>query len=248
MQTALLIFATSLVATALSAVSGGGAGVINIPVMLALGIPFNLASAAQKAAAACWVLRASYNYLRGQAVDWRFIVVFSGLGLIGAYWGVLAILAISQRHLEIIVGVLILLFVAYFLIRKDAGLLKRPVASKSKSAVSYLTALPLGFYESFFGSGNGILFAAVAVDTRGFDLMEALGYYFVIAFAWDLFAFLLFAYKGYLDAKVFIPLAVGAILGGEIGTRYAKYKGNRFVRVTFVVIGTLLGCKLLLGF
>ena len=243
-----IIFVTSLIATALSAMSGGGAGVINIPVMLALGISFPVASAAQKAAAAFWVLPASYNYLRDKKIKWRFLLIFSALGLIGVYGGVVSILAISQRNLEIIVGVLILILVTYVFFKKDVGLREKPITSKFRHALAYASSLVLGFYESFFGSGNGVLFSVVTFETQGFDFIDALGYYFAIAFAWDTFAVILFASKGYFSWSVVAPMVLGAIIGGYLGSKYAKYKGNKFIKFMFVTIGAILGLKLLIGF
>lgn len=242
-----VIFVTSLIATALSAMSGGGAGAINIPVMLALGVSFPAASAAQKAAAAFWVLPASYNYLRDKKIEWRFLLIFSAVGLIGVYGGVMSILAISQRNLEITVGVLILILVAYVFFKKEAGLRETPITSSVRHALAYGSALILGFYESFFGSGNGVLFSVVAFQTRGFDFIEALGYYFAIAFAWDVFAVILFASNGYFSWSVVAPMVLGAVIGGYLGSRYAKYKGNKFIKFMFVGVGTILGLKLLTG-
>ena len=247
MITASIIFLTALIATALSAMSGGGASVINIPVMLALGIPFPLATATQKLSSMLWVLPAAYNYLRDRKVDWLFLLLFSVIGLIGVYAGVLVVLAINQRIAGICIGILILFLVAFVLLKRDFGAAEVKIYSKPRQSAAYFFALILGWYESFFGSGNGILFAIVTYYTRGFDFVDALGYYFSVAFLWEVFAVALFISKGYWDINVMIPAATGSIIGGYVGSRYAKYKGNQFIKVMFAVIGTVLGVKLLFG-
>src|ERR1700690_410785 len=194
--------------------SGGGAAVIGVPVMLALGVSFPLASAAQKLGGVFWALPASYNYLRDRKVDWPFLILFSLIGLIGVYVGVLAVLAINQRVVGVVIGILILTLVAYVLLRKDVGLEEKKVHSKFRQSIAYIFALVLGFYESFFGSGNGILFSIVSVNTKGFDFVDALGYYFSISFLWDVFAVVLFVSKGYFDLKVMAPVVVGSLIGG----------------------------------
>ena len=119
----LIILIASFIATSLSSMSGGGASVINIPVMLSLGISFPLATSAQKVSSMFWMLPAAYNYLKGNKVDWKFVTLFSLIGLIGVHVGVVVVVSINQRILSVIVGVLILLLVAYVLLKKDVGVL-----------------------------------------------------------------------------------------------------------------------------
>ena len=243
----LIILATSFVATALSSMSGGGASVINIPVLLSLGVSFPLATAAQKVSSAFWVLPASYNYLKGRKVDWRFLIIFSVIGLIGVYIGFLVVLAVSQRLVGIIIGILILSLVVYVLIKKDAGVKEKEAYSKTRQTIAYIFALILGFYESFFGSGKGILFSILTFQTKGFDFVNTLGYYYCVVFPWEVFAVILFLSKGYFSLEVILPTIIGSLIGGYVGSRYAKYKGNRFIKIMFAIIGTILGVKLLFG-
>jgi len=242
-----IILVTSFVATALSSMSGGGASVINIPVMLALGIPFPMATSAQKVSSMFWVLPASYNYLKGRKVDWKFLIWFSVIGLIGVYVGAIVVLSINQRIAEIIIGLLILSLVAYVLLNKNVGLSETKVYSKFRQFIAYVFALILGFYESFFGSGNGILFSIVAFKTKGFDFIDALGYYYSIAFVWEILAVIIFVSKGYFSWEIMIPTVIGSIVGGWVGSKYGRYKGNKFIKIMFAIIGTILGVKLLFG-
>jgi uncharacterized protein len=242
-----IIFITCLLATALSAMSGGGASAINIPVMLSLGISFPLATAAQKISSMFWVLPASSNYLKGRKIDWKFLALFSAIGLIGVYLGALVVIAINRRIAGIVVGILILSLVLYVLLKKEVGLVETKADSTGRQSIAYLFALILGFYESFFGSGNGILFSILTFHTKGFDFIDALGYYYSIAFPWEVLAVVIFLSKGYFSISVMVPAILGSLIGGYIGSRYARYKGNKFIKVMFAVIGTALGLKLLCG-
>lgn len=242
-----IILITTFIATALSSMSGGGASVINIPVFLWLGIPFPVATATQKVSSAFWVLPASYNFLKGRKVDWKFLTIFAIVGLVGVYLGVLLILNTNQRILELAVGFLILGLVLYTYFKKDVGLREQKVYPKARQSLSYVFALVLGFYESIFGSGNGIMFAITTFHTKGFDFIDALGYYFSVAFPWVVFAAGLLIYRGYFSWSVMIPAIIGSLIGGYIGSKFARYKGNRFIKLMFVTIGGILGLKLVLG-
>lgn len=227
--------------------SGGGASVINIPVMLSLGISFPLAISAQKVSGVFWVLPASYNYLKDRKIDWKFLSLFTFIGLIGVYLGTLVVLSINQRTAEIVVGLLILSLVVYILGKKDIGLIETKVYSKFKQTIAYVFAPILGFYESFFGSGNAILFSIVTFKTKGFDFIDGLGYYYAVGFLWDMLAVIIFVSKGYFSLPVMIPTIIGSVIGGYVGSRYAKYEGNKFIKIMFAIIGSLLGIKLLFG-
>ncbi len=225
--------------------SGGGSSAIIIPVLLSLGVPFPIATSSQKVSATCWVLPASYNYLRDRKVNWFFLLMMSGVGLVGVYFGVQFIVGINPRTMDVVIGILILLLVAYTLLKKDLGLEEGKIYSRARQASAYVAALILGFYESIFGSGNGILFSIVALKTHGFDFADALGYYFSVSFFWTLFAAILLIQKGYFNIAVLLPVLAGSLIGGYVGSRYAKYKGNKFIKLMFVIVGTLLALKLL---
>ena len=243
----LIILITAFISTALSSMSGGGASVINIPVLLWLGVSFPIATVSQKISSAFWVLPASFNYLKGRKVDWLFLITFGLVGLVGVYAGVQFIVSVNPRMLEIVIGVLILLLVTYTFFKKDVGLSEQKIYSKARQTLAYVFALILGFYESIFGAGNGIMFAMTTFYTRGFDFMDALGYYFSVAFPWVVFASFLLIRKGFFDFSIAIPIVIGSLIGGYVGSKYAKYKGNKFIKTMFVVVGSLLGVKLLLG-
>lgn len=227
--------------------SGGGASVIIIPAFLLMGISFPLATAAQKVSSIFWVLPAAYNYLKDRKVDWFFLLLFSGVGLLGVYIGVSLVVLVNPRVMQIVIGILILILVTYTLFKNDIGLAENQVYSKIRKGVSYIFAPILGFYEGIFGSGNGIMFAFVTLKTRGFDFVDALGYYFAVAFPWEIFAAIILLSQGYFDWAIMVPTVLGSVIGGYIGSRYAKYKGNKFIKTMFVVIGAVLGIMLLVG-
>lgn len=244
----LLIFLVSFVATLLSSMSGGGSSVISLPVFLWLGMSFPLAIAIQKVSAIFWVPAPAWNYLKDRNVDWTFLLLFAAIGLVGAYFGVRLIVSIPQRLLEIGVGIVLLLLVLHMTMQRTIGLKKTIVRSALRRAAAYPFALLMGFYEGVFGSGNGIIFSTVAVHTRGFNLTEAIGYYFAISFFWVTFTGGLLMWEGFINLSLMIPSIIGSVAGAYVGSAYAKYKGNAFMKIVFGVVGGLLGVKLLVGF
>lgn len=243
----IIIFVTTVISSLLSSMSGGGTNIINFPIFISLGMPVPLALAIMSVNSTFWVLPASRNYLKGRQVDWKFLILFSLIGLIGVYFSIKLVLGLSQRTFELIVGPLIIFLVAYIYFRKELGLTERKIYSKTRQMLAYPFALLLGFYENAFGSGNAIAFSLVSFYTKGFDFIDALGYYYAISFAWALFGSILLIKAGFYDLKIMPVAVIGSVIGAYTGSRYARYKGNKFVKIAFVIIGGILGLKLLLG-
>ncbi len=228
--------------------SGGGAGIIVFPALLSMGIPYPLVAAISSVNSVAWVLPAARHYLKGRTVRWELVGIFSIIGLIGTYLGVVLVTSIDQRTLAVFVGIIILALVTYTYLKKNLGLRERHTYSRARQAIAYPFALILGFYETVFGSGNGILFTTLTFYTNGFDFIDGLAHYYLVSFSWALFAAILFILRGYYDVPMMILAAAGSVAGAHIGSKYAKGKGNKFIKWLFIFIGGVLAIKLLFGF
>ena len=105
----------------------------------------------------------------------------------------------------------------------------------------------MGFYEVVLGAGNAIALSILTFYTRGFDLIDALGHYYLIVLPWSIFSAGFLISKGYFDPQLVTLAILGSVVGSYAGSRYARYKGNTFIKTLFVIIGGILGLKLLLG-
>jgi uncharacterized membrane protein YfcA len=228
--------------------SGGGSSIIAIPLFATMNISLVLATAIQKVSAVFWVIPAARNYLTDRKIDWRFLIFFTILGLIGVFLGVILLVSITQQSLKVLIGVLILIMVFYVFLKKDFGLKSEKEVPNWKKRLSYVFAPLFGFYESIFGSGNGILFSVAGVKTRGYELSESLGYYYAIAFAWVVVTAAILISKGFYDVPIMTIAVIGSTLGGHLGSKFARYKGNKFIKYVFCIIGLILGLKLIVGF
>lgn len=216
-----------------------------VPVWLMLGYSLPAAQAASKINSVFWTPIAAWNYLRSRKVDRRLLLGLAACGLGGAYLGSVFFVNVKPLLLKRMIGGMIVCLVLFALINKEFGVrLKAPSASR---VITSVFAIPLGFYEAFFGSGNGILTSALLAKTRGFDLILALGYYYCISFVWCLFSAVLFLHWGFGDMELIVPSSLGSLMGAYLGSLIGQRKGARFVKVIFISLGGLLGLKLLLN-
>ena len=244
----LIIFITAFISTVLSSMSGAGASIISVPVFLALGISLPATVAINQISGAFWVLPAARNYLKGKKVHWLFLALFCIIGIAGVITGVSVAININQRLLSTVIGYIIVLLVFYAYFNKSLGLKDtNKIYSPFRRFLAYPVAFLLGFYEAVFGSGNGILFTVTTFYTRGFDFVEALGHYYLVVFFWVIVAATLYGIHGYVNISYVIPSVLGGIAGGYIGSKYARHKGNKFIKLLFLILGSLLGVKLIMG-
>jgi len=229
----------------LGSMSGGSVSALTTPAWLAMGVPLPTAVATDKLAATLWTLLGARNYLRRRVVDWRLLAGMTALGLVGAWLGASVTVRLDPALLKRVVGAVILLLIGVMLLRPHLGALPgEPRASRWAVGAA---ALPLGFYEGMLGSGNSLVSSLLFCWGRGYDLIGALGHYYVLAFAWCALAAASYIGHGYYDLALMVPATIGSCTGGYLGSRIASQRGTAFVRGLFVAVGGAFGLKLLLG-
>lgn len=240
-----LVLSVAFFASLLSSMSGAGSAMLTTPVWLALGFPLPVVIASNQLNGAAWTLIAARNYLKGRRIDWALIRIMVLCGLAGAYVGTVIVRGIDPNALKRAIGAIILCLVAVVALNPDLGRAEgEPALSRP---VTGILAFPLGVYESFFGSGNGLFTSILLTKARGFPLLTALGSYYVVAFFWNSFAVSVYSAAGFADGRLMIPSTAGSMLGAYLGSRIGRRKGQGFVRILFVALGGILGVKLAFG-
>lgn len=242
----LLIFCIAFLATLTGAISGGSTSMITIPIWLMFGVPLPVAVGSEKLNASFWVFCASYNYLKSKPIDWRLLTSLSACGMFGVYWGTQVMVTVDAAILKPCIGGILLLLVIFTALHPRFGVLAKP--PKIGSVLTGLFGIPLGFYEGFFGSGSTIFGSLVLCKTRGYDLLQALGHFYVVAWMWSIFAAIRYIQQGYYALWLVSASIPGAILGGYVGSRLGSTRGAVFVKRLFLLLGTIFSLKLLSGY
>ena len=241
----MIVFSVAFLASLLSSMSGAGSAMLTTPVWLSLGFPLPVAIASNQMNGAAWTLIAARNYLKGKILDWPLIISMVCFGLVGAYGGTIIVRSMDVHLLQRVIGCIIIGLVAVVSLCPSLG--REESEPRLSRAMTGALAFPLGVYESFFGSGNGLFTSILLTKSRGLSLLTSLGYYYIVAFTWNCFAVSIYIASGLGNSRLMLPSTVGSMLGAYFGSRIGRRKGYGLVRVLFLTLGGILGMKLVLG-
>ena len=117
----LLLLIISFVANLFSALAGGGAGLLQLPALLFLGLPFSVALATHKVASVFLGVGATTRHLKSSRLDLKFVLVILAFGLPGVVLGANVILTIDDVVAQVSLGVLTLGLGIYSWFKPELG-------------------------------------------------------------------------------------------------------------------------------
>lgn len=245
----LVLFVVALVANMLSALAGGGAGLLQLPALIFLGLPFAIALATHKVASVALGVGATLRYLRGGGLTWRFSLFILACGLPGVVVGASVILHVPERFAEITLGFLTIGLGVYSWLRPELGLTRRDVANdRHRQIIGGLVLCFIGIVNGSLTSGSGLLVTLWLVRWFGLEYKHAVAYTLVlVGMFWNGTGALTLGMQGTIQWDWLPALLLGSLIGGYLGAHLAVIKGNRLIKRVFEVVTVLVGIKLVAG-
>lgn len=245
----LIIFIISLIANSFSAFSGGGAGLIQLPVLLFLGLPFSVALATHKVASVALGVGATLRHLREHSLERRFTLFILATGLPGVILGATLILKIPDPVAKTALGVLILGLGIYSAINKDLGQHYLPShRDRAGYGVGGIVLFFIGMLNGSLTSGTGLFVTLWLVRWFGLDYKRAVAYTLVlVGLFWNGAGAITLGILSQIHWAWLPALLLGSLLGGYIGAHLSIIKGNQVIKRVFEVITILVGLRLILG-
>lgn len=238
-----LLFVVALCAGTVDAIAGGG-GLITVPALLTLGLPVPLVLGTNKFQSSFGSVSASRHFVRQGAVDLRDCRLGIGATILGALLGSLSVQHINSARLAQIVPWMLVVVLAYTIVRPAAGLKEQP--RRMPPGVFFVVfGLGLGFYDGFFGPGVGSFWAISLVMLQGRSFGPATAVTKVMNATSNLTALALFALGGHVQYAAGLAMAAGQVLGGRAGAGLVVTRGARFVRPVFIVMAGATLARLL---
>jgi hypothetical protein len=239
----------SLVANTFSAFSGGGAGLVQFPVLIFLGLSFGVALATHKVASVALGLGAVLRYWRTSKLERQFVVLLLLTGLPGVAIGASLILLVSDRAAEIALGLLTGGLGIYSILKKELGQLYLPAHRDRRGFVlGGLMLFFLGFLNGSLTSGTGLFVTIWLVVWFGMDYQRAVAYTLImVGLFWNGTGAITLGLLGDIRWDWLPALLLGSLFGGYLGSHLAIKHGNRWIKRAFELVTLLISIKLIWG-
>ena len=244
-----ILFLISLVANIFSAFAGGGAGLIQLPALIFLGLPFSIALATHKVASVALGIGATLRHLKEETLERRFALFILTTGVPGVVLGASLILKVPDRAAEIALGILTAGLGIFSWLRPQLGQIHSPLhRNKSGYITGGIILFIIGVLNGSLTSGTGLFVTLWLVTWFGLDYKRAVAYTLIlVGMFWNGTGALTLGILGDIRWSWLPALLLGSILGGYIGAHLAIVKGNRLIKRAFEIITLLIGAKLILG-
>jgi uncharacterized membrane protein YfcA len=245
----IILLVASLAANSLSALSGGGAGLIQFPILIFLGLPFGIALATHKVASVALGLGATFRHLKASHLERRFSLVILGAGLPGVVLGALTILHIPERAATLALGCLTLGLGLYSVFKPRLGMDYAPRNQHGAGlGIGMAGLFGVGFLNGSIASGTGLFLTIWLIRWFGLDYTRAVAYTLILCgLIWNGTGALVLGVVGTVAWSWMPALLVGSIVGGYLGSHFAIMKGNLWIKRAFETVTILIGLRLVFG-
>ena len=229
----------------IDAVAGGG-GLILAPTLLLVGITPQLALGTNKFVAIFGTTTAVINFARKGKIIWKIALIGVIGALVGSVIGTKSILMFDEETVaKIILAILPFTAIVVFIPKKK---IKSEINEFTKNDLYIkvpIISFILGFYDGFFGPGTGTFLTLFFYTFLGMNLVNSSAISRVINLSSGIGSFITFALAGKIIYLLGLPLIVGNMAGGFIGSKMAMTKGQKFIKYMIITVFILLFASLL---
>ena len=219
-------------------------GLISVPLMLAIGLPANVAVGTNRFAAVGMLTAAVPRYLKGGKVRKSFLIYLIPVALVGGVIGSQILVSLDLDQFRQYLGGVFLFMLPTLFISREFGK-KRRKTSVTKKALGLLTYVGIMIYAGLVGAGVGIFIALSFTYFFGLTYTEAIATNMVAWLILSTVLAVIFAYEGIINYTVGVPLMAGMFVGGELGSKFAIEKGNAVVQWMLAGVMLFTGVRLL---
>lgn len=244
----LLLFVIATIANSLSAMAGGGAGLLQFPVLIFMGLPFGIALATHKIASVALGIGSTLRYRKEQLFDWPFAMIILAFGLPGVIGGAAIILQVNEVLATASLGALTLGLGVYSIFKKELGQIHQPKHRDLKGMIiGGVVIFFIGFINGSLTSGTGLFATLWFIYWFGMDYKRAVAMTMIlVGFFWNGTGAITLSLLGEVKWEWLIPLIAGSLVGGYLGAMVAVKKGNTFIKRLFEVLTIATGLSLII--
>lgn len=242
----LLLLLISLLANTLSAFAGGGAGLVQFPALILLGLPFGIALATHKVATVALGIGSAFRYSKEGLVNTKLAFIVLIFGLPGVALGAIFILRVNEAIATLLLGLLTLVLGIYSMTKKSLGKHYQPKNHNMAGLIKGgLVIFFIGIANGSLTSGTGLFATLWFIYWFGLDYKRAVALTMIlVGLFWNGTGAITLSVIGEVRWDWLIPLLLGSLAGGYLGANIAITKGNVFIKRSFECITLLMGLSL----
>ena len=243
----LIVLVAALVANTFSALAGGGAGLIQFPVLLFLGLPFSVALATHKVASVALGIGATVRYLKEDFVQKQFALFMLIVGVPAVILGSFIAIELPDTLAKKILGMLTMSLGIYSMFQSQLGQIHAPKNQDERGLIiGGAWLFFIGFLNGSIASGTGLFATILLVRWFGFDYKRAVAYtLIVVGLFWNGVGGVTLAVISEVKWAWIPMLLIGSFVGGYLGAHLAVLKGNLWIKRGYEMVTILVGLNLL---
>jgi len=242
-----LLFFISILANGISALAGGGAGLLQLPALLMLGLSFSMALATHKVASVALGVGATARHLKENRLSLWFSMHILFFGLPGVILGAICILGVPDDIARKALGILTISLGVFSILRPELGLHSYKKNFQLRQWVAGgLGLFFIGILNGSITSGTGLFVTLWLVMWYGLDYQRAVAYTLIlVGLVWNGVGAITLGVQTDIKWSWLLPLVLGAFSGGYLGAHFSIVKGNKLIKRCFEAITILVGFSLL---
>ena len=244
----ILLFFISTLANTFSAYAGGGAGLLQLPALIFLGLPFAVALATHKIASVALGVGAAIRHSREKKLQWRFALFILVTGVAGVIPGARFILTVPENIANLSLGIMTVGLAIYSWRKPDMGI---DLKTMHRDAYGYLIGgivlFLIGVLNGSLTSGTGLFCTIWLVRWFGLDYKLAVAYTLVVVgIFWNGSGALTLALLGTVKWSWLPVLIIGSAVGGYSGAHLAIRSHNSSIKRAFELVTLVTGLALII--
>jgi uncharacterized membrane protein YfcA len=182
---------------------------------------------------------AAIQYAKRVSLHWKLLAAMCAIAMVAAFTGSYILTLVSNTFMKPAIFCMLILVAVYTYSKKDFGTATTKVLSvKKEMLLGCGFALAIGFYDGFIGPGAGSFLILFFISIVGFDFLRASAHAKFVNLATNIGSIIFFSGSGQILYRYALPMAVFNFAGSYFGSRLAILKGNKFIRIFFLIVIT----------
>ena len=232
----------------INTLAGNGSAITLSILTELLGLPGNMANGTNRVGIMAQGISSTYAFHRNKKLNVSKSKDIIILTCLGAVFGVITAVNVSNEQFKFVFKVLMVVMLFVILVKPSRWFRETDYQFKLPRWISIPLFLALGFYGGFIQMGMGVFFLAAMVLVARYNIIDANAVKIFIVFLYTFLVVAIFQWKGLINWKYGLIIAIGQVVGGYLTAHYAsKYPAAQKWAYWMLVVIVILAILKLFG-